>query len=73
MMPASALEAQGLVEPQAKRQTWMAAIDLGLGWSPLRFWTPGQTPTHARSRSPVSRELSAELAPRPFEPDACHR
>ena len=34
------MEPSAIVEPQAKRQKWMAAIDLGLGWSPLRFWTP---------------------------------
>ena len=66
------MEPSAVVEPRPNAKQWMAAIDLGLGWCPLRFWTPGQTPTHARSHSPVSRGLSAELAPRSFEPDVCH-
>ena len=67
------LEPSVIVEPQAKRHTTDGSNRSRSWLEPSATWNPGQTPTHARSRSPVSRELSAELASRSFEPDACHR
>ena len=68
------VEPSAMVEPQAKRQQ-MDGSNRSRSWlEPSAILDPpSQTPTHARSRSPVSRELSAAFASRYFEPDACHR